>query len=1020
MSIAIGQIFANRYHIDAELGQGGFGSVYRAFDPKLQRSVALKVLDPLHARSADYRSRFEREAQVAAQLKSHPHIVQVFDRGEADGTLYLVMELVEHGPLDRRLARYWQTNTPFPINFAVTLLRQAAEGLDHAHAAQVIHRDIKPANLLLQYSRSVGGTTSCTLKIADFGIARFMQSGAPRTIAGVFLGTPDYAPPEQLQGGNVDGRSDVYALAVTGYELLTGVRPFGPANDTDEAIRQRQATRILAIRARRGDVPVQLENLLLRALDPDPARRPDAAELALALRALQPGTVPPPPVTRFTQQAAGSGQTVARPAGSGGTLAPTQGQTASIAARPRVQVTHKDGSKQRYELTSAGLTVGRDAGHSIAIADDAISRNHLRLEWDGAQVWVTDLGSSNGSTLGGQPLGAHMRTPWPWNNAVRIGGVWLQLIAPDPAAAAAAGNGTTRQHNANATTQRWTQRLSQARAQGGALAIDLAPGGEQLTLTPGQPAPITVLLANLGLQVDQVTLTIGGVPQGWVAGLPVQPVALNAGIDNEATLPLTVAVPRVAASRAGDYDVTITVTSAANPREQATVQARWTVAAFAAGELTLAPRRSRGVNRGEHTLTVRNAGNAPASYTLRAEDDELALHYRFDTSDVRVAADSSREIGLVIEPKRRDLAAERTHSFTVTAQPNDGSAALATQGAFVQEAAAAHVPLPAQRRGGGGWAVLLVLALLVAGGAGLWMWTNRGYPVPGTMPARPPTAAPAPPTPVPARPPTAAPAPPRPAWVPELVEVPAGPFLMGSSSADADADDDEKPQHTVKLPGYWIGKTEVTNAQFRPFVAGDGYTNRAYWTADGWAWKEEVSRTQPSYWDDAEWNGDAQPVMGVSWYEAVAYVRWLSAQTGHAFRLPTEAEWEKAARGTDGRIWPWGNTWAGGRANTKEASIGRTTPVGQYPEGASPYGALDMAGNVREWCATAWRKDYPYTVEDEWTEAYLERDESRVLRGGSWYSSQAYARGAYRINFSARYDYDNDVGLRVASFSPYP
>ncbi len=261
----------------------------------------------------------------------------------------------------------------------------------------------------------------------------------------------------------------------------------------------------------------------------------------------------------------------------------------------------------------------------------------------------------------------------------------------------------------------------------------------------------------------------------------------------------------------------------------------------------------------------------------------------------------------------------------------------------------------------------------------------------------------------------------RPAYLPTLVHVPAGPFLMGSSNSDRLADGDEQPQHTLTLPDYWIGQTEVTNAQFRPFVEGDGYTNRSYWTADGWAWKEELRRTQPYYWDDARWNGDNQPVVGVSWFEAVAYCFWLSAQTGHPFRLPTEAEWEKAARGPNGRIWPWGNRWEAGRCNSDELGLGRTSPVGSFPNAGGDYHIYDMAGNVYEWCATAWQKPYPYTVEDEWRAAYLERDESRVLRGGSWALEQKYARGAYRSNYLARTDnYDNDVGLRVASPSPYP
>jgi len=160
-------------------------------------------------------------------------------------------------------------------------------------------------------------------------------------------------------------------------------------------------------------------------------------------------------------------------------------------------------------------------------------------------------------------------------------------------------------------------------------------------------------------------------------------------------------------------------------------------------------------------------------------------------------------------------------------------------------------------------------------------------------------------------------------------------------------------------------------------------------------------------------------VVGVSWFEAVAYVRWLSAQTGHEFRLPTEAEWEKAARGPEGLIWPWGNTWDAVKLNSGEA-VGKTTPVGQYPGGASPYGAFDMAGNVWEWCATQVGKGYPYQLENEWAEAYLKVDTLRRLRGGSWYHPQKYVRGAYRGHYLLPRYRSNVIGLRVASHSPLP
>ena len=256
----------------------------------------------------------------------------------------------------------------------------------------------------------------------------------------------------------------------------------------------------------------------------------------------------------------------------------------------------------------------------------------------------------------------------------------------------------------------------------------------------------------------------------------------------------------------------------------------------------------------------------------------------------------------------------------------------------------------------------------------------------------------------------------RASWLPTLIPIPAGPFLMGSSDADTQADDDEKPQHTLTLPDYWIGKTPVTNAQFRPFVEGDGYRNKQYWTKVGWQWCKAEKITKPSYWDNPTWNGNEYPVVGVSWFEAVAYCRWLTAQTSHEFRLPSEAEWEKAARGTDGRIWPWGNTWEPGRCNSKEAGIGKTTPVNKYSTSARPYSVLDMAGNIWEWMTTKYGKCYPFALEDEWQATYLEQDTLRRMRGGAYNSMQNDVRGAYHHYLSPRDRYFR--GLRVASRSP--
>jgi formylglycine-generating enzyme required for sulfatase activity len=229
-----------------------------------------------------------------------------------------------------------------------------------------------------------------------------------------------------------------------------------------------------------------------------------------------------------------------------------------------------------------------------------------------------------------------------------------------------------------------------------------------------------------------------------------------------------------------------------------------------------------------------------------------------------------------------------------------------------------------------------------------------------------------------------------------MVEILAGPFLMGSSEDDPDAKKDEKPQHELTLPTYWIGKTPVTNAQFRPFVESDGYTNRVYWTDDGWQWRKKQKRTKPSYWNDDTWNGAEYPVVGIAWHEAVAYAAWLSMQTGEDYRLPSEAEWEKAARGADSRIYPWGNAWEAGRCNSEEVGKKRTTPVSSYPAGASPYGALDMAGNMWEWTRSVYQ-DYPYHPDDGREDTSNPAGKVFTLRGGSWWDKRTIVRCAARI-----------------------
>ncbi|HSB70803.1 MAG TPA: SUMF1/EgtB/PvdO family nonheme iron enzyme [Candidatus Methylomirabilis sp.] len=222
----------------------------------------------------------------------------------------------------------------------------------------------------------------------------------------------------------------------------------------------------------------------------------------------------------------------------------------------------------------------------------------------------------------------------------------------------------------------------------------------------------------------------------------------------------------------------------------------------------------------------------------------------------------------------------------------------------------------------------------------------------------------------------------------EMVLVPAGEFWMGSD--DNDADYSERPRHQVALSAFYIDKFPVTNTRFKRFVGATGHRG-------------------PQIWFTPRINKPDQPVVRVSWEDAQAYCRWAGK------RLPTEAEWEKAARGTDGRRYPWGDKWDPTRANSNDGGPGKPTPVGSYPNGASPSGALDMAGNVWEWTSSLYHA-YPYRADDGREDPSSR--EPRVGRGGSWFNLPWLLRVSYRLINPPTNRYYN-LGFRCAQdFSP--
>jgi len=401
----VGSVIAGNYHIEKKLGEGGMGAVYLGKHVKMGRKSAIKVMTQSMAHDPDAIARFNREATNAARI-NHPNVCAIYDFGETtDGLIYLAMEFIEGQSLSDLL----EQEGALPPGRAAAIFQQCGDALQAAHDLGIVHRDLKPDNIML--SRGKGGAD--VVKVVDFGIAKAAtgEEGQKVTKTGLVVGTPEYMSPEQLAGDKLDGRSDIYSIALVLYRMLTGTLPF-QADNAQEVMIKRLTDEPLPLSAARPDVafPEQLQTVMDKALQRMPGERyASAAELARDVAQAVSGmadTAPGPDTEDATQLMSAQPKTkIAATRVGGGQAAPTvRGQktraptpdTPTVAQQPPAPPK----KKPVMAIAAAAVVVVLGGGTAALMLSNGGNANPSSVTQDTAQSRVA---SNPTSQPGGNP-----------------------------------------------------------------------------------------------------------------------------------------------------------------------------------------------------------------------------------------------------------------------------------------------------------------------------------------------------------------------------------------------------------------------------------------------------------------------------------------------------------------------------------------------------------------------------------------------------------------------------------------
>jgi serine/threonine protein kinase len=596
MSDLFGRKFGD-YELRSLLGKGNTGKVYKALRVSNGEAAAVKILHPEVLADQGARQRFENESERAAGL-IHPGAVPIYHWGQENGEFYIAMEGQQEGSVFSPEGQDPVRQGPWESR--LELVRQVAEILAAAHQRRVLHLDIHPGNIL--WSRSPRGPFQ--IKLSDFGLLRAVHEGISRD--GELRGHPGYLAPEQWQGGEVDERTDIYAVGVLLYQTLTGSLPFPPSAPAT-AMYNHLYVDAPAPRRGRPDLPPKLEAIVLRCLAKKPRERASTMEeVSEALRMVIFESGQRPSQAALAHVAGAGTQDISLNAPPRGRMLQPPEPVAmppepkGPLGVPRFEVFDERGAAvSRGFLRSSGATIGSAADNVIVLESADVSPHHARIDWDGVRITITDLGSRTGTFLNDQRLLPQIAQEWTRDQQARIGSYSIRMQPP---------------------------RLDVDRAD--VIDVIVEHAKRTMILTPGKPEECRVTIANHKTIVDHLTLSVAGIDPEWVRGTGVE-IALNPYDKRDVVL--TILVPKEASSTAGAREVVIRAESVANPEEPAEAKAHWTVAPFDGASLSVTPSKLSARKRGRYSVSLLNEGNRPASYSIAAADEDRELAFEFES-----------------------------------------------------------------------------------------------------------------------------------------------------------------------------------------------------------------------------------------------------------------------------------------------------------------------------------------------------------------------------------------------------